>query len=163
MQNLRNFSRLDEAELKAVDLHEGLDSTLMLLNTELRNRITVHKNYGDLPKVLCNPGQINQVFMNLLVNAVQAIEEKGDIWMTTRAADDHVEIEIRDSGKGIPPEIQNRIFDPFFTTKPVGKGTGLGLSVSYSIIKKHNGEILVESSPDKGTIFTIILPLKSSL
>ncbi len=163
VQNLRNFSRLDEAELKAVDLHEGLDSTLMLLNTELRNRITVHKNYGDLPKVLCNPGQINQVFMNLLVNAVQAIEEKGDIWMTTRAADDHVEIEIRDSGKGIPPEIQNRIFDPFFTTKPVGKGTGLGLSVSYSIIKKHNGEILVESSPDKGTIFTIILPLKSSL
>ncbi len=161
VENLRNFSRLDEGELKAVDLHEGLESTLMLLNTELKNRIAVHKSYGTLPRILCNPGQINQVFMNLLVNAAQAIEEKGDIWIETHQRGNHVEIVIRDNGKGIPPDIQSRIFNPFFTTKPVGKGTGLGLSVSYGIIKKHGGDIRVESTMGTGTTFTVVLPAKN--
>jgi signal transduction histidine kinase len=161
VQNLRNFSRLDEAEYKAVDLHEGLESTLILLNHEIKNRIELHKKYGQLPKVFCNPGHINQVFMNLLHNATQAIENKGDIWITTRQVDHRVEIEIRDNGKGIPENIQNKIFDPFFTTKTVGKGTGLGLSISYSIIEKHGGEILLESEEGKGTTFTVILPVKN--
>lgn len=158
VQNLRNFSRLDEAEYKEVDLHDGLESTLRLLNNELKNRIEVHKNYGELPKVHCNPGQINQVFMNLLLNAAQAIPGKGEIWIATRQNGAEVEIEIRDSGKGIPVSIRNRIFDPFFTTKAVGKGTGLGLSISYNIIQKHGGRILLESAEGKGTAFTVVLP-----
>jgi signal transduction histidine kinase len=161
VQNLRNFSRLDEAEYKAVDLHEGLESTLLLLNNEIKNRILVHKNYGQLPKVFCNPGHINQAFMNLLHNATQAIEGKGDIWIATRQVDHRVEIEIRDNGTGIPKDIQHKIFDPFFTTKAVGKGTGLGLSISYSIIEKHGGKILLESEEGKGTAFTVILPVKN--
>lgn len=159
VQNLRNFSRLDEAEYKEVDLHEGLESTLLLLNNELKNRIEVHKNYGKLPKVPCNPGQINQVFMNLLLNAAQAIPGKGEIRIATRQNGAEVEIEIRDSGKGIPESIRNKIFDPFFTTKAVGKGTGLGLSISYNIIQKHGGRILLESAEGKGTAFTVVLPL----
>lgn len=158
VQNLRNFSRLDEAEFKAVDLHEGLDSTLLLLNNEIKNRITVHKDYGDLPKVHCHPGHINQVFMNLLHNATQAIEGKGNIWITTRRTNGRVMIEIRDDGRGIAREHLNKIFDPFFTTKPVGSGTGLGLSISYNIIKEHGGTIEVESEVGKGTTFRIILP-----
>lgn len=160
VQNLRNFSRLDEADYKEVDLHEGLESTLLLLNNEIKNRIEVHKDYGKLPKVYCNPGYINQVFMNLLHNATQAIEGKGEIRITTRCANGQVEVEIRDNGKGIPEEIRHKIFDPFFTTKTVGKGTGLGLSISYNIIQKHGGKILLESEEGKGTTFTVVLPLK---
>ena len=163
VENLRNFSRLDESDWKAVDLHEGLDSTLMLINNELKNRIDVRKNYGKLPPVLCNPGQINQVFMNVLVNAAQAISEKGEIRIATRSVGDGVEIEICDSGSGIPADVLPRIFDPFFTTKPVGSGTGLGLSVSYGIIRKHNGEIKVSSEQGKGTCFTIVLPIAQSV
>jgi len=159
VQNLRNFSRLDEAEYKEVDLHDGLESTLLLLNNELKNRIEVHKNYGKLPKVHCNPGQINQVFMNLLLNAAQAIPGKGEIRIATRQNGAEVEIEIRDSGKGIPESIRSKIFDPFFTTKAVGKGTGLGLSISYNIIQKHGGRILLESAEGKGSVFTVVLPL----
>ena len=162
VQNLRNFSRLDEAEYKRVDLHEGLDSTLLLLNNELKNRINVHKDYDALPEVYCNPGNLNQVFMNLLLNASQAIEEKGDIWVSTRQQDNRVQIEIRDNGRGIPADIQQRIFDPFFTTKPVGKGTGLGLSISYNIIKKHNGKLECKSEVGVGTTFTVTLPVTSA-
>ncbi len=160
---LRNFSRLDEAEIKEVDLHEGLENTLKLLTSELKNRITVHKEYGKLPKVSCYPSQINQVFLNILTNAIQAIfdkgdkGEKGDIWIRTMVVKDEIQISIRDSGKGILPEHLDRIFDPFFTTKDVGKGTGLGLSVSYGIIKKHKGEIRVESKIGEGSTFTIAL------
>ena len=156
---LRNFSRLDEAELKRVDLHEGLDATLLLLNNEIKNRIQVHKNYGELPPVMCHPGQINQVFMNLLVNAIQAIEGKGNIWIQTRKEKDRVVIEIRDDGRGIPKAVQDKIFDPFFTTKPVGEGTGLGLSICYRIIQNHRGSIEVESEEGKGSVFRIILPV----
>ena len=162
MQNLRNFSRLDEGEVKSVDLHEGLNSTLLLLNNEIKNRIQVIKDYGELPKVECHPGHINQVFMNLLLNAIQAIEGEGKIWINTKTLDGYVEITIRDSGQGIPEDIKNRVFDPFFTTKPVGRGTGLGLSISYGIIKNHQGEISVDSESGKGTAFHIKLPVKMS-
>lgn len=155
---LRNFSRLDEAEIKEVDLHEGLENTLKLLTSELKNRITVYKEYGILPKVTCYPSQINQVFLNILTNAIQAIEGKGSIWITTKAIKDKISISIRDSGKGIPPEQIDRIFDPFFTTKKVGEGTGLGLSISYGIIKKHNGEIRAESKVGEGSTFIVLLP-----
>jgi signal transduction histidine kinase/RNAse (barnase) inhibitor barstar len=158
VENLRTFSRLDEAVWKPVDLHSGLDSTLKILQSQLKDRITVVKNYNKLPKINCNPGQINQVFMNLLVNAAQAISDKGEIRITTRQVDNYVEIEICDNGVGIPEDIMPRIFDPFFTTKPVGKGTGLGLSVSYGIIRKHHGEILVRSKKNAGTCFTVRLP-----
>ncbi|NOX38856.1 MAG: hypothetical protein GXO78_15100 [Calditrichaeota bacterium] len=159
VQNLRNFSRLDEAAFKSVDLHEGLESTLTLLRHEIRDRIRVHKKYGELPRIVCQPGQINQVFMNLLLNAIQAIEGKGNIWITTRSEGDRVCVEIRDDGKGIPADVLSRIFDPFFTTKPVGQGTGLGLSISYRIIQDHGGRIEVESQEGKGTCFRIYLPL----
>lgn len=161
VQNLRNFSRIDEGDFKSVDLHDGLNSTLLLLNNEIKNRIEVIKDYGKLPKVECHPGHINQVFMNLLLNATQAIEGEGQIRVTTRQTNEHVEIRISDSGKGIPENIKNKIFDPFFTTKPVGKGTGLGLSISYGIIKNHNGEITVESKAGEGTTFRIKLPVKA--
>lgn len=160
VQNLRNFSRLDEGEIKSVNLHEGLDSTLLLLNNELKNRIDIVKEYGDIPKIECHPGQINQVFMNILINAIQAIDGDGKIWISTRKLNDQVEIIIKDNGKGIPEKIKSKIFDPFFTTKPVGKGTGLGLNICYNIIKNHNGKITVESKENEGTFFKIILPVK---
>ncbi len=162
VQNLRNFSRLDEAECKAVDLHEGLESTLVLLRNELRDRIQVHKQYGKLPLVTCQPGQINQVFMNILLNAIQAIEGKGNIWIRTSVQAGTVSVEIRDDGKGIPKEVLPHIFDPFFTTKPVGEGTGLGLSICYRIVQDHGGTIEVESEPGGGSIFRIYLPLSRS-
>ncbi len=163
VQNLRNFSRLDEAEFKEVDLHEGLDSTLLLLNNEIKDRIEVKQNYGDIPAVYCNPGNINQVFMNVLVNATQAIEGSGSITITTKQVADTVHIAIEDSGKGIPAELHRKIFDPFFTTKPIGDGTGLGLSISYNIVKKHGGDIRVASEAGEGTIFTIILPVRAKI
>lgn len=159
---LRNFSRLDEAEIKEVDLHEGLENTLKLLNSEFKNRITLHKDYAKLPKVTCYPSQINQVFMNLLTNALQAIEGQGEVWIKTEVQKDKIVISIRDSGKGIPPDHLDRIFDPFFTTKKIGQGTGLGLSISYGIIQKHQGEIKVTSQLGQGSTFTILLP-KSGL
>jgi signal transduction histidine kinase len=162
VQNLRNFSRLDEGDVKSVDLHEGLNSTLLLLNNEIKNRIEIIKEFGELPKVECHPGQINQVFMNILLNAIQAIEGDGRILISTKTVNRHVQVIIKDSGKGIPEDVKNKVFDPFFTTKPVGKGTGLGLSISYNIIKNHNGEIEMESEPGKGTEFRIKLPVKMS-
>jgi signal transduction histidine kinase len=159
VQNLRNFSRLDEAKVKTVDLHEGLESTLILLNNEIKNRITIHKNYGKIPKLECHPGNINQVFMNILLNAVQAIDNTGNIWITTKLEKDQVEIEIRDDGRGIPKKFQNKIFDPFFTNKPVGKGTGLGLSISYNIIKSHGGNVDFNSKEGEGTSFFVSLPV----
>ncbi|MGH1364523.1 MAG: FG-GAP-like repeat-containing protein [Calditrichia bacterium] len=160
--NLRNFSRLDEAEFKTVNLHEGLDSSLKLLSNEFKNRIEVHRGYGQIPPVYCNPGQINQVFMNLLINAGQAISGKGDIWVRTEVVGDKVQIHVRDNGKGIPEDIRSKIFDPFFTTKDVGEGTGLGLSISYNIVTSHGGKIAVESEIGKGTEFIVSLPLGTS-
>ena len=156
---LRNFSRLDEAEKKTVDIHEGIESTLQLLHNEIKNRITVHKNYGELFPLTCYPSELNQVFMNLLSNASQAISNKGDITITTKQDGDNIIIDIQDTGCGIDEKYMDNIFDPFFTTKEVGKGTGLGLSISYNIVKKHKGDITVKSEKGKGTTFTITLPL----
>jgi two-component system NtrC family sensor kinase len=157
---LRNFSRLEEATLKEVDLHEGLDNTLQLLSGELKNRITVHKEYGKIPKVTCYPSELNQVFMNILSNAAQAIEGEGEIFITTKTiAKSKIEIIIRDTGKGMTKAVADKIFDPFFTTKETGLGTGLGMSISYSVIQKHGGEIEVKSSPRKGSEFIITLPI----
>jgi PAS domain S-box-containing protein len=161
VRNLKDFSRIDtEEKWMQEDIHHGLDSTLSVIWNELKYKCEVVKEYGELPLVECLLPQLNQVFMNLLVNAAQAIEIKGRITIRTGTRNDQVWIEIADSGKGIPPENLNRIFDPFFTTKPVGEGTGLGLSVSFSIIQKHHGKFEVESTPGKGAVFRVILPIK---
>jgi signal transduction histidine kinase len=156
--SLRNFSRLDEAELKDVLLEEGLDSTLALLYHITKNRIEIRKYYGLQTPVRCRAGQINQVFMNLLSNAIHAIEGKGIIQITTLRQDDYAMVVIYDTGCGISPETLQKIFDPFFTTKKIGEGTGLGLSISYGIIEKHHGQLSAESDPEQGACFTIKLP-----
>lgn len=158
--SLRSFARLDQADVDEVDLHEGLDSTLTLVHHQLKNRIAVHKNYGDLPTVSCRPNQINQVFMNLLINAEQAIEGEGEIRLTTYPEDDRVVIEVADTGKGIEAENLKKVFEPGFTTKGNGIGTGLGLSIVHQIIEDHNGSIEVESKVDEGTTFRITLPIR---
>jgi len=162
VRGLRTFSRLDEDILKMADLHEGLDSTLILLHNKYKNRIEVIKNYGNLPQVECYPGQLNQVFMNLLSNAVDAIDDKGTITINTSLSYGLIKISILDTGQGIPENIREKIFDPFFTTKGVSKGTGLGLSISQSIIEKHRGTISVKSEPGKGTEFIIMIPVRQS-
>lgn len=159
VQDLKDFSHVDEAEWQLADLHKGLDSTLNVVNNEIKYKAVVVKEYGDLPQVECLPFQLNQVFMNLLVNAAHAIAERGTITLRTGRAGDDVWVEIADTGSGIAPENLKRIFEPFFTTKPVGKGTGLGLSLVYGIMQKHHGDIQVESEPGKGTTFRITLPV----
>jgi signal transduction histidine kinase len=156
--DLRKFARQDEAEKQEVDIHEGINSTMTIVHNRLKNRITVHKDFGDVPKIFCYPGQLNQVILNLLTNAIDAIEDKGNIWIRTWQEDSYVKISIRDNGQGIPPDVLLRIFDPFFTTKPVGSGTGLGLTVSHQIIERHGGKIEVESEVHVGTMFTISIP-----
>ena len=160
VSDLRDFSRVDRAEWQWADVHQGLDSTLNIVWNELKYKAEVRKEYGELPEIECMPSQLNQVFMNLLVNAAQAIEERGVI--TIRTGTDGkawVWVEVEDTGKGIPPEHLRRIFEPFFTTKPVGKGTGLGLSLSYGIVERHGGRIDVRSEVGKGTVFRVWLPV----
>jgi PAS domain S-box-containing protein len=159
VMGLRNFSRLDESETKLANIHDGLDSTLMLLRHRIKNRITVERSYGTLPLIECYPGKLNQVFMNILTNAIQAIPGKGFIWINTWQQSNEIHISIKDSGKGMTAKVKDRIFEPFFTTKGVGAGTGLGLSISYGIIQKHNGKIDVHSQPGKGAEFIITLPV----
>lgn len=160
VQDLKNFSHVSEQEWQWADLHHGLDSTLNIVWNELKYKCKVVKEYGDLPKVHCLISQLNQVFMNLMVNAGHAIEDQGTITLrTSRHGEDKVCIEISDTGKGIAPEHLNRIFEPFFTTKPVGKGTGLGLSLAYGIIDKHHGRIEVDSKLGVGTTFRILIPI----
>jgi len=158
--NLKNFSRLDRSKVSSFNLNEGLESALILAKHELKH-LTVNRQFGDIPAITCSPSQLNQVFLNLINNAAQAIESgSGEITITTRTeGPDQVAVEIADNGKGIPPEIMSKIFDPFFTTKAVGKGTGLGLSISYKIIEQHGGRISVDSTVGTGTRFTIVLPL----
>ncbi len=160
VNDLKNFSRVDEAEWQWVNLHEGIDSTLNIVHNEIKYKAEVHKNYSDIPDVHCIVSQINQVVMNLLVNAAHAIEERGNITISTGVDGDMVFIKISDDGCGIEDEKLSRIFDPFYTSKPVGEGTGLGLSLSFGIIEKHKGKIDVKSEVGKGTEFTILLPIK---
>ncbi|MFQ5960633.1 MAG: CHASE2 domain-containing protein [Candidatus Methylomirabilales bacterium] len=158
--DLRAFSRTDDVGPMRVDLQEGIETTLSLLTNEYKDRIDVHREYGYLPKVECFPGQVNQVFMNLLLNAAQAISGRGDVWIKTSSHGDRATIAIKDNGCGIPEKDLPKIFDPFFTTKRVGEGTGLGLSITYGIIKKHGGSIRVTSQVGKGTEFTVDIPLR---
>jgi len=158
--NLRNFARLDRSRIATVDLNQGLNNTLLLAKHELKGH-TVNKKFDKIPPVTCSPSQINQVFLNLINNAAQAIEQGGGVISLTTRSDgpDRVAVEIQDNGKGIPAEVLPRIFDPFFTTKDVGKGTGLGLSIAYKIVEQHGGKITVDSAPGIGTKFTVVLPL----
>ena len=174
--NLRNFSRLDESDIKEVDIHEGIDSTLVILKHRFKaNNIQLIKNYGNLPQVECYAGTLNQVFMNLLANAIDALDSDqnhqstvdgerppGKIEIQTEVINgDRILISIKDNGLGIPAELQSRIFDPFFTTKAVGKGTGLGLSISYQIVvQKHRGSLICKSEPGQGTTFYIEIPIQ---
>ncbi len=163
VQDLKDFSHVDEAEWQWADLHRGLDSTLNIVNNEIKYKAKVIREYGELPSVECLASQLNQVFMNLLVNAAHAIEEQGTITIRTgMQAEDNVWVEISDTGSGISAENMKKIFDPFFTTKGVGKGTGLGLSLSYGIVNKHGGHIEVSSEIGKGTTFRILLPVSQS-
>jgi two-component system, NtrC family, sensor kinase len=165
VKSLRNFARLDQAEQKEVDLHEGLDSTILLLQHRLGSTIQVECQYGQLPLVQCYPAQLNQVFMHVLNNAIDALKQdehqpdRKILVMTTVLEGDRVQIQIQDNGPGIPLEIQEKIFDPFFTTKPVDEGRGLGLSVSYRTIQEHLGQINLVSPPGQGACFVIELPV----
>lgn len=182
VSSLRNFSRLDEAECKFASLHEGIDNTLLLLRSRLKTElnypsIEVVKDYSNLPLIKCFPGEINQVFMNLLSNAIDTLEERNrdlttgeltinpsKIWIKTVALEeDWIRISIKDNGMGMGEEVSNHIFDPFYTTKPVGKGTGLGLSISHQIIvEKHGGRLRFFSTPGKGTEFIVELPVQKA-
>ncbi len=161
VRSLKDFSYSGRDDSwKLADLHHGLDSTINIIWNELKYKVTLEKHYGKLPLVQCRPSELNQVFMNILLNAGHAIEERGRITVTTGAESDAVWIEIADTGSGMPENILQSIFDPFFTTKPVGSGTGLGLSISYGIVKKHNGRIDVSSTPGEGSTFRITLPVR---
>ena len=165
VQNLRLFTRLDEAEVKRVDLNEGIESTLRLLSGYYKSgRINLVRDFGEIPQVNCYAAQLNQVWMNLLVNAAQAIGTgTGEVRITTRCEGRTVLVSVSDNGPGIPPEQLKKIFDPFFTTKPVGEGSGLGLSISHGIIERHGGKIEVDSATGDRTTFTISLPIDADL
>ncbi|MDJ0787581.1 MAG: ATP-binding protein [Myxococcota bacterium] len=160
VRDLRTFSRTDYAELQEVDLEQEIDSTLSLMEPRLKGGVEIVRDYQGLPTIRCFASQLNQVFMNLLMNACDAMEGKGKITVRTRATGDGVELHFEDDGPGIPADVQERIFDPFFTTKPVGKGTGLGLSLSHGIIERHGGSMVVSSVPGEGAHFTISLPME---
>jgi hemerythrin-like metal-binding protein len=160
VQDLKDFSHVDESNWQHANLEQGMDSTLNVVSNEIKYKAVVIKEYCGLPDVECMPSQLNQVFMNLLMNAAQAIENKGTVTVRTGIGGEEVWVEVEDTGKGIPPENVNRIFEPFFTTKPVGKGTGLGLSLSYGIVQKHHGRIEVKSEVGRGTQFRVYLPLR---
>jgi len=163
VKNLKTFARLDEAEWKTADLREGMDSTLALVHHLHKGRIEIVREYGDIPPIECRPGQINQVFMNLLVNAIQAIqagEGRGTIWVRLGRQGDSVKVEVQDTGIGIDETHLPRIFDPGFTTKGVGVGTGLGLSICYRIITDHGGTTQAASRKGQGSTFTLLLPIQ---
>ena len=157
--DLKSFSRVDESEFQRADINECLRSTINIVWNEIKYKATLKKELGEIPRTRCYPQQMNQVFMNLLVNAAHAIENQGIITVRSWEEDGYVCVSVADTGHGIPEENLNRIFEPFFTTKEVGKGTGLGLSITYDIVKKHNGEITVRSEPGKGTEFTVRIPV----
>ncbi|MBI5905811.1 MAG: PAS domain-containing protein [Deltaproteobacteria bacterium] len=157
--DLKSFSRVDESDFKMADLNECLRSTINIVWNEIKYKATMKKDLGEIPRTRCNPQQMNQVFMNLLVNAAHAIENRGEITVRSWVSDGSIGVCVEDTGRGIPKENLERIFEPFFTTKEVGKGTGLGLSITYDIVKKHRGDISVRSEPGKGTSFTVRIPV----
>ena len=162
INDLMDFSHPDEPEQGLADINKGIESTLNIIWNEIKYKAKVIKDYGELPEILCYPMQLNQAFMNILVNASHAIEKKGEIKIVTRDLNDgNIEVRISDTGKGISEADQKKIFDPFFTTKEVGQGTGLGLSVAYGIIQNNGGSLEVESEEGKGSTFIIKLPVKS--
>jgi signal transduction histidine kinase len=168
VKGLRLFSRVDEQDVKKVDLHDGINSTIILLNSSIPGKIRIVREFGELPLVECLAGKINQVFMNIINNAVHALSDHLDtikdpkIEIRTKAFLDHIVVEIEDNGPGMSPQVKQKIFEPFFTTKAVGRGTGLGLSIVYSIIENHKGSLEVISEEGQGTIFKISLPLYQS-
>jgi signal transduction histidine kinase len=160
-QSLKDFSRLDRAPIASFDVNAGLDKTLLIAKNIVKQKATVRKLYGQIPEIECSPSQINQVFLNIITNAAQAIETQGEIVISTKLYDEsHVAIQISDTGCGIPEENLAKIRDPFFTTKEVGTGTGLGLSIVDEIVRSHDGQLLVESEVGKGSTFTVVLPIK---
>lgn len=161
VQDLKSFSRVDQAESCRVNLNEALETTINIAWNELKYVATVERHFGDIPDVVCYPQQLNQVFLNLLLNAAQSMEKPGSITLRTWSDDSGVCVSVADTGKGMPEEVRQRIFEPFFTTKEPGKGTGLGLSISADIVHKHAGDITVESEVGQGTTFTVRLPLAS--
>ncbi len=163
VQDLLHFSRAGENYWEWANLQDGLNSTLNILSNELKYKADVIREYGDIPQIHCMPAQLNQVFMNMLLNAVHSIDIHGEIRVKTGATQDQVYIAIADTGSGMTPEVKAKIFDPFFTTKRLGAGTGLGLSVAYGIIKKHQGNIDVQSEPGKGSVFTVWLPISPEI
>ena len=160
VKNLRSFSRVDDFAFKLADVNTCLESSIKITQHELRHKAQVHRQFGEIPKLFCCPQQLNQAFLNLLVNAAHAIDKHGDVTIKSWSDTEHIHISITDTGCGIPVDQQAKIFKPFFTTKEAGKGTGLGLSIVADIIKLHHGEINVQSQPDQGTTFTITLPLR---
>lgn len=162
VQDLKDFSRASlSQEWTWANIHQGLDSTLNIVNNEIKYKAEVIREYGDIPEIECLPGELNQVFLNLLMNAADAVDKpEGRITIRTGANAQSVWIAIEDNGSGIAPDVIGRVFDPFFTTKPIGKGTGLGLSLSYGIVQKHGGTITAESTPRERTCFTVKLPIE---
>ena len=162
IKGLRSFSRLDDEMCQFYDIHEGIDSSLVLLHNKIKGKISVRKDYGDFDGLECFPSKLNQVIMNIITNSIQAMGDNGELFIQTVSSAIGVKIIIKDNGLGMTPEVKEHIFEPFFTTKDVGQGTGLGLSISYGIIEKHNGNIDVISEPGKGTEFIISLPRTQS-
>lgn len=160
-QSLKDFSRLDRATVGEFNVNDGLDKSLLIAKNVLKHKVTVEKDYADVPTVRCAPSQINQVFLNLIKNAADAIEGEGTITLSTRHEDGHVRVSIADTGSGIPEDVMAKIRDPFFTTKEVGQGTGLGLSIVDKIITAHMGELVIESEPGRGSVFTVKLPVEA--
>ncbi len=159
VMTLKSFSHVDTAEEQLADINKCLEDTITIAWNEIKYKATLDRHFGEIPQVKCRPQELNQVFMNILINAVQAIDKGGMISVTTSVSGGMLKIEISDNGSGIPEDIRAKIFEPFFTTKEVGKGAGLGMSISYEIIQKHGGEILIESEIGKGSCFTVLLPL----